>query len=176
MRLGASLIRDPKTYYSAKQFMSDALIDFKSYSDPDDEACNFIVSVMEHIVALPYPSSTGRSKNKAGKGAPQRLLEDVMREVEGRNCGSFVMLFVFYAFFLTVLSKLWHKNIVEFVGCCVELPHLAIAMQYCHKGPLSDLLISDEVCIGWDLRMKWAKETSEAINYLHGIDPKIIHR
>jgi serine/threonine protein kinase len=49
-------------------------------------------------------------------------MEDVLREVE-------------------VLSKLWHKNIVEFVGCCVDLPHLAIAMQYAHKGLLICFLL-----------------------------------
>ena len=92
-----------------------------------------------------------------GKGAPERLLEDVKREVE-------------------VLSKLWHKNVVEFVGCCMDLPHLAICMQFAHRGPLSDILVSESTTLGWDLRVKWAKETAEAINYLHGLDPKIIHR
>ena len=77
---------------------------------------------------------------------------------------------------MEVLSKLWHKNIVEFVGCCVELPHLAIAMQYAHKGPLSELLINEDFLFGWDLRIKWARETAEAVNYLHSLRPIVIHR
>ena len=75
-----------------------------------------------------------------------------------------------------VLSKLWHKNVVEFIGCCVELPHLAIAMQFAHKGPLSEILINEDALLGWELRMKWARETAEALQYLHSLSPPIIHR
>ncbi len=45
-----------------------------------------------------------------------------------------------------------------------------------HKGPLSNLLTDETVLLGWDLRLKWARESAEAINYLHNLDPKIIHR
>ncbi len=112
--------------------------------------------MLEALASLGPPKMHVKKAGE-GVGVPQRLLKDVMSEVE-------------------VLSKMWHKNIVEFVGCCLELPHLAIAMQYCHKGPLSELLLDDQVLLGWDLRMKWAKETAEAIAYLHSLDPKIIHR
>lgn len=155
VRLGAELIRQPEKYREARSLLRCALLEFKQNADMEDEACGQILAVVEALIALPPPPK--QPATVAGKGAPQRLVEDIMREVE-------------------VLSKLWHKNIVEFVGTCVDLPHLAIAMQYAHKGPLSELLINDEVVLGWDLRIKWAKETAEAIHYLHSLDPKIIHR
>lgn len=158
LRVGSQLMVRPETYESAKKLLMEGLSEFRRHADPQDEACVMIVNVFENLVALPAPVTKPEETSVAeSKGAPQRLLEDVMREVE-------------------VLSKLWHKNIVEFVGTCVDLPHLAIAMQYCHKGPLSELLINEDVVMGWDLRIKWAKETAEAINYLHNLDPKIIHR
>jgi serine/threonine protein kinase len=41
---------------------------------------------------------------------------------------------------------------------------------------LSEILINDDVVLGWDLRVKWARETAEAVHYLHNLNPRIIHR
>ena len=155
IRIGSKLLRNPETYEDAKSLIGASLADFRTHCDMEDEACTEILAVMEALVELPPPPN--KLAIVEGKGAPERLLEDVMREVE-------------------VLSKLWHKNVVEFIGCCVQLPHLAIAMQFADKGPLSEILINDQVILNWEMRIKWARETAEALEYLHGLDPKIIHR
>lgn len=37
-------------------------------------------------------------------------------------------------------------------------------------------MINEDVVLGWDLRVKWARETAEAVHYLHNLNPRIIHR
>lgn len=158
LRVAGQLLTHAETYETAQRIIAESLQEFQSAADMEDDACVIIVQILEAMSLVARPAKPhNKDRGTGAAGAPQRLLKDVMSEAE-------------------VLSKLYHKNIVEFIGCCLELPHLAIAMQFAHKGPLSELLLNDTVSLGWDLRMKWAKETAEAVEYLHSLDPKIIHR
>jgi serine/threonine protein kinase len=74
------------------------------------------------------------------------------------------------------LSELHHPNIIMFIGACVKPPNLCIVTEYMKKGNLRDILRDKTIQLPWKLRMKIARSIALALNYLHTLDPVIIHR
>ena len=78
----------------------------------------------------------------------------------------------------TMMEKLKHKNIVQFLGTVSVDPNYCIITELM-SGCVSDLLRlcrHKEMSMTWKLTLMIARDCAEAMNYLHTLDPPMIHR
>ena len=68
------------------------------------------------------------------------------------------------------------EQIVKYIGCVLEAPNLAIVTEFLTNGNLFDLLYVNQVSLKAALRVKAAIQTSQAIQYMHGLKPPLVHR
>ncbi|KAI4317000.1 hypothetical protein L6164_024915 [Bauhinia variegata] len=73
-----------------------------------------------------------------------------------------------------ILSKIQHKNIVQFVGACTKPPNLCIVTEYMSGGSMYDLLHKQKAGLTLPSLLRVAIDVSEGMNYLHQND--ILHR
>ena len=67
--------------------------------------------------------------------------------------------------------------IIRFLGLCIDPGHYAIVMEYVEYGNLGHLLVDGDSAIKqWDCRIRMALEIAKGMNYLHSLQPQIIHR
>ena len=70
--------------------------------------------------------------------------------------------------------------IIGFLGLCIEPHHYAIVMEFAEYGNLEDMLLcgmnEHPVIKQWDRRFQMALEIAKGMNYLHSLQPPIIHR
>ena len=74
-----------------------------------------------------------------------------------------------------LFQLLSHDNIVSLVGVCLEPRHLALILEFCAGGPLTNLLsgrqIAPEVLIDWSVQIACG------MHYLHEVAPvPLVHR
>ncbi|XP_022105492.1 atrial natriuretic peptide receptor 2-like isoform X2 [Acanthaster planci] len=60
-----------------------------------------------------------------------------------------------------------HVNLCKFMGGCIEVPHVAIATEYCPKGSLTDVLLNDDVPLNWSFRFSFCSDIARGMNHLH---------
>lgn len=72
------------------------------------------------------------------------------------------------------LKKLKHKNVINFIGVCTVTPCYCVVMEYCSRGPLSDILLTRKEQIEPDLISEWANQIANGMHYLHSLN--ILHR
>jgi len=80
---------------------------------------------------------------------------------------------------IRILSSAHHCNLVRLFGCCKERENLLLVYEYVPNGTLFDHLHGERRGNGlrWDIRLKIALETANALAYLHfDINPPIFHR
>ena len=77
---------------------------------------------------------------------------------------------------VAILSKLHHPNVVSLIGACLQPPFLCIVTEFIGGGSLYSLLHVEHqrVYLTWLLRI--ALDVARGMSYLHGSQPKIIHR
>ncbi len=66
--------------------------------------------------------------------------------------------------------------IFSITGICVKRPHLCIITEYVKPGSLRDLLLYSNTKLNWLQKLRILRSAAVGINYLHSIDPVIIHR
>jgi len=75
---------------------------------------------------------------------------------------------------LEVLTLLNHDNLVRLIGV-VEKP-TCIVLELCHGGVLYDLLYKSGYRVHWEQQLKITCDIADAMDYLHGLEPPVIHR
>lgn len=79
---------------------------------------------------------------------------------------------------LEIMVQINHKNIVKFLGCCLETMDPLLVYEYVSNGDLMEnLKEANPYVMDWQHRLKVATQTAEALAYLHGAAiPPILHR
>ncbi|CAN0926803.1 Probable LRR receptor-like serine/threonine-protein kinase At1g67720 [Linum grandiflorum] len=81
---------------------------------------------------------------------------------------------------VTLLSRIHHKNLVQFLGYCQEEGRSMLIYEYMHNGTLKEHLygpLTQGKIINWIQRLEIAEDAARGIEYLHtGCVPAIIHR
>ncbi|MCO5556153.1 hypothetical protein L7F22_009697 [Adiantum nelumboides] len=78
---------------------------------------------------------------------------------------------------LQILMHINHRNIVRLLGCCMETAMPLLVYEYVSHGTVRENL--DECgtgVMGWEQRLQVARQTAEALAYLHAAAfPPILH-
>ncbi|GLT89690.1 hypothetical protein SLE2022_076660 [Rubroshorea leprosula] len=81
---------------------------------------------------------------------------------------------------VTLLSRIHHRNLVQFHGYCQEEGRNLLVYEFLHNGTLKEHLygpLTRERRISWIKRLEIAEDAAKGIEYLHtGCVPAIIHR
>ncbi|CAN6469966.1 unnamed protein product [Victoria cruziana] len=81
---------------------------------------------------------------------------------------------------IAILSNIRHPNLVCLYGCTSRHSReLLLVYEYVNNGTVSDHIRASHAGrrrLTWKVRLSIAIETSEALAYLHRLDPPIIHR
>jgi serine/threonine-protein kinase CTR1 len=77
---------------------------------------------------------------------------------------------------LSLMSTVRCPYIVNFIGACTERGKYTLVMEYMSLGSLYKVLHKDQLLLVWSQRMSIALQTAKAINYLHQLQPPILHR
>lgn len=76
-----------------------------------------------------------------------------------------------------ILSRMIHRNLVQFVGWCREEGELLLAYEYMPNGSLDNHLFGTRKSLPWDVRYKIASGLALALNYLHeDLEQCVLHR
>ncbi|KAI5057929.1 hypothetical protein GOP47_0027944 [Adiantum capillus-veneris] len=79
---------------------------------------------------------------------------------------------------LKILLHINHRNIIRLLGCCMETAVPLLVYEYVSHGTVRQNLDAKVAgVVGWEQRLKVAKQTAEALAYLHAAAfPPILHR
>ncbi|KAK4583398.1 hypothetical protein RGQ29_026228 [Quercus rubra] len=81
---------------------------------------------------------------------------------------------------VTLLSRIHHRNLVQFLGYSQEGERCMLVYEFMHNGTLKEHLygpLTGHKSINWFKRLQIAEDAAKGIEYLHtGCVPAIIHR
>ncbi|XP_058110175.1 probable LRR receptor-like serine/threonine-protein kinase At1g67720 isoform X2 [Magnolia sinica] len=81
---------------------------------------------------------------------------------------------------VSLLSRIHHRNLVQFLGYCQEEGRNILVYEFMHNGTLKEHLygpLIQDRAMDWIKRLEIAEDAAKGIEYLHtGCVPPIIHR
>ncbi|XP_057472158.1 probable LRR receptor-like serine/threonine-protein kinase At1g67720 isoform X1 [Actinidia eriantha] len=81
---------------------------------------------------------------------------------------------------VTLLSRIHHRNLVQFLGYCQEEEKSILVYEFMHNGTLKEQLCgpqTNEQIINWIKRLEIAEDAAKGVEYLHtGCIPSVVHR
>lgn len=76
-----------------------------------------------------------------------------------------------------IISRLIHRNLVQFIGWCQEQEELLLVFEYMPNGSLDTHLFGNKRTLAWDVRYKVALGVVTALRYLHeDAEQCVLHR
>ncbi|RHN76998.1 putative protein kinase RLK-Pelle-L-LEC family [Medicago truncatula] len=76
-----------------------------------------------------------------------------------------------------IISRLIHRNLVQFIGWCHEQDELLLVFEYMPNGSLDTHLFGDKKSLAWEVRYKVALGVANALRYLHDdAEQCVLHR
>ncbi|KQK05032.2 hypothetical protein BRADI_2g17520v3 [Brachypodium distachyon] len=79
-----------------------------------------------------------------------------------------------------ILSRMRHPNLVTFYGCTSSRSReLLLVYEHVPNGTVADHLHgprAPERALPWPVRLRIAVEAASALDYLHAVDPPVVHR
>ncbi|ESW33066.1 hypothetical protein PHAVU_001G040400 [Phaseolus vulgaris] len=76
-----------------------------------------------------------------------------------------------------IISRLIHRNLVQFMGWCQEQGELLLVFEYMSNGSLDNHLFGNRRRLTWDVRYKIALGVARALRYLHeDAEQCVVHR
>ncbi|KAJ7966290.1 putative Kinase [Quillaja saponaria] len=76
-----------------------------------------------------------------------------------------------------IISRLIHKNLVQFIGWCHEKGELLLVYEHMSNGSLDTHLFGNRITLQWNERYKIALGLASAIHYLHeNAEQCVLHR
>ncbi|WVY91635.1 hypothetical protein V8G54_037149 [Vigna mungo] len=78
---------------------------------------------------------------------------------------------------VNIISRLIHRNLVQFMGWCQEKEELILVFEYMSNGSLDNHLFGNRRSLTWDVRYKIALGVARALRYLHeDAEQSVVHR
>eukprot|EP01006_Ploeotia_vitrea_P042471 TRINITY_DN66630_c1_g2_i1.p2 TRINITY_DN66630_c1_g2~~TRINITY_DN66630_c1_g2_i1.p2 ORF type:complete len:545 (-),score=68.93 TRINITY_DN66630_c1_g2_i1:1843-3477(-) len=74
-----------------------------------------------------------------------------------------------------LLSTFRHESIVLFRGACLQPPRLCIVSELMSCN-LYEYLHEKKHNPSWALRLRWVRDLARGMNYLHSLQPPVVHR
>ncbi|KAL3732257.1 hypothetical protein ACJRO7_029001 [Eucalyptus globulus] len=76
-----------------------------------------------------------------------------------------------------ILSRMIHRNLVQFIGWCQEEGEFLLVYEYMPNGSLDNHLFGTRKSLPWNVRYKIASGLALALNYLHeDLEQCVLHR
>ncbi|CAM6027664.1 unnamed protein product [Sphagnum balticum] len=90
---------------------------------------------------------------------PERLNENLQREFQQE---------------VSIMRKVRHKNVVQFIGACTKPPNLCIVTEFMSCGSVYDYIHKQKAVLKLPMLLRVAIDVSKGMDYLH--QSNIIHR
>ena len=75
-----------------------------------------------------------------------------------------------------LMMRLKHRNIVEYIGVCVDPPYVCILMKYYANGSLRQVLDKQHEQLHYEEVLRICLDAARGLEFLHGQSPPIVWR
>lgn len=103
-------------------------------------------------------------------------IKEIFHQRKDSRSGKSVKMDISFNREVSVLSKVRHPHLVQFIGVCFEPRPLRVVIEFCKGGSLFDLVHDEDLAIHLAQQIKMCKDIAEGMCYLHNFKPQIIHR
>ncbi|KAL6066712.1 Dual specificity protein kinase [Balamuthia mandrillaris] len=74
-----------------------------------------------------------------------------------------------------IMSQLRHPFVLMLMGVCTEENEVALVMEYVEGKSMEEILYDPQIELSWQQRFKLARDIAQGLDWLHSLDPPIIH-